>query len=248
MKTIFSSLVCLLLALSLHGQQKQAERTTLLSAAFLQFSEGANFGLVFSGPGLTYGLNWDCATDKRLVSYHFNLGFGALFSKGILGARFYLKPADLSYLLRINDRLSAGPVLKWEYNYNVYPDLQSGFDYWFTNISLGLGARYDLSLGDAGLRLGLHSSLAGLTSRQEAYRDPYFYDLGLGHALRHLHQDLAFGSFGSFLVGGFEALWTPSPGARHSFGYAMDYYGYFKSPGLTVLNHSVKMVIRSKNR
>lgn len=247
----FLIILAWLLSHAANGQGGTVERSGLFSAGFMQIKEGANFGLVFSGPGLQYGMNWDCAKGARLASYRFKLGLAPLFSRGILGARFYVQPAGFSYLIRLSggeNRLYAGPVINWEYSYNLYPDLQSGFDYWFTNISLGLGARYDTGLGGSDLRLALHASLAGLTSRQGSYRDPYFYDLGFGHAIRHLHQDLTFGSFGRFLVAGFEALWRPKSGARLSLGYAMDYYGYFPSPGLTVLDHRVKMIVHKKNK
>jgi hypothetical protein len=195
-------------------------------------------------------MTWCLGNEKRLITYEYELGAGILFSREIPALGFYLKPADLAYLFRFrvagND-LFAGPELKLEYNYNLYPDLQSGFDYWFTSLAPGINAFYDLNYGGSSFRIKISSSLAGLTSRQQSYRDPYFYDLGVKYAIKHLNQDFTIGSFNRFSSAGLEILWKPKPDSRLIFGYILKYSGYYKAPEITILNHGIKMVlIKSK--
>jgi hypothetical protein len=244
--------LCLLLVFTLgSAQEKTFIRNSFLTAGFNQIKEGANFGLIFRGPGLNYGMDWNSVNEKRFITYEFELGISILFSREIPALGFYLKPVDMVYLFKLplaNNNLYFGPVLKLEYNYNLYPDLQSGFDYWFTNLSLGIGALFDFNYQKSSFRIKLNSSVAGFSSRQEAYRDPYFYDIGFKYAIKHLNQDFYFGSFDDFNVTNFEILYSPDKDSRFSFGYFLKYSGFYHDPRITMLNQGVKLIIGQKNK
>jgi hypothetical protein len=200
---------------------------------------------------LNYGRNWKFLNDRRLINIEGELGFGILFSKNIPGLGFYLKPVDLEYLLRFNLKskpVYIGPSLKLEYNYNLYPDLQSGFDYWFTRSCIGITTVYSMDVKKSALHIKLNSSLFGLLSRQPEYRNPYFYDLGLGHAVRHLHQDMAISSFSQFSTFSMELLLKHRKQSRFGFGYVFEYAGFHKAPQISVVNHSIKLIISKKTR
>lgn len=181
MKTFRLSLSFLLIFIPCIAQMHTNNRNSFLAAGYLQINEDANFGLVFNGPRLDFGMNWETGNEKGVILYEYELGLGIIFSNNIPALGFYLKPVDLSYLFRIQAGERAffiGPAIKLEYNYYLYPELQSGFDYWFTNSALGAHATYNLTIGNSSFFIKLYSSLAGFTSRQENFRDPYFYDIG----------------------------------------------------------------------
>jgi len=231
------------------AQDKTFSRNSLFAAGYKQINESANFGLIFSGPDLNYGMVWKSVNEKRYFSFEYELGAAILFSKKIPALDFYLKPIDLAYLLKIpleGESLYLGPIMKMEYDYELYPDLQSGFDYWFTNLSFGIGALYDFNYKNISFRIKLNSSLAGYISRQEAYRDPYFYDIGFKYALKHLHHDLYFGSFDDYNVSRVEILCKPKNNSRLTFGYFLKYSGYYHDPQITILNQGIVLII-SKN-
>lgn len=232
-------------------QDKTFTRNSFFTYGFNQVNEGANFGLTFRGPGLNYGMSWNSVNEKRYFTYEYELGVGILFSKQIPAPGFYLKPFDLAYMFSMpfpEKCLYLGPIMKLEYNYNLYPDLQSGFDYWFTNLSFGIGALYDLNYKKSSFRIKLNSSIVGFISRQEAYRNPHFYDIGFKYAVKHLHQDLFFGSFNDFNVSNLEILFKPNGNSRFTFGYFLKYSGFSQDPKLTVLNQGVKLIINKKQK
>jgi hypothetical protein len=231
------------------AQDKTITRNSFFTAGYNQINEGANYGLIFRGPGLNYGMAWNSVSEKRYLTYEYELGLGIMFSRQIPALGFYLKPIDLAYLIKIplaGEKLYLGPTMKMEYNYDMYPDLQSGFDYWFTNLSFGIGALYYIDFEKISFRIKLNTSVAGFISRQEAYRDPYFYDIGFKYAIQHLHQDLYFGSFDVFNVSGLEILCKPINNSRLTFGYYLQYSGYYNDPQITILNQGVKLIISKK--
>jgi hypothetical protein len=243
----------LLLSLIINSVYSQniREKTSFLETGSQQIKERANFGLVFHGPSVNYGMNWKFLNDNRLINIESELGISILFSKSIPGLGFYLKPVDFSYLLKINLRdkpFYVGPSLKLEYNYNLYPDLQAGFDYWFARNYIGVSSSYRIDINQSILLVKFTSSLFGLVSRQPEYRNPYFYDLGIGHAVRHLHQDLTFGSFSRFYSCNLELLLKQRKDSRFNFGYVFEYAGFYKAPQISIVNHSIKLIINKKQK
>jgi hypothetical protein len=135
-----------------------------------------------------------------------------------------------------------------DYNYQMYPDLQSGYSFWFTHISLGISSEYKFSINRNLLKLRLETSLFGFTSRQEVYNDPYFFDMGFGYALKSVNQDLIFGSLNNYNHTEFELRWQNSDESRIAFAYNLQYYGYFRDPSFTMLNQMLKIIFLPKNR
>lgn len=251
MKTSIISLLFLLLFINCIGQGNEISRNSFFSPGFAQVKEGANFGLVFNGPAINYGMNWDIKNDKRMITFGYELGVGVLFSKSIPALGIYLKPAEFAYMFRFpgsNSRLFIGPSLKFEYNYYLYPQLQSGFDYWFTDFSCGVNAQYDFKYRSSSFQLLANSSLMGFISRQPVYRDPYFFDLGFKYAVRDLHQNLTFASLDKYNTTKLEILWKPGLNSRFTLGYIFSYSGYYQAPGIRLVSHSIKIEINKKQK
>jgi len=231
------------------AQDNKISRNSFLSAGVIQLKESANFGLVFNGPEVIYGMKWVNSNDKRLIMYECELGLGVLFSRDIPAVGFYLKPIELAYALKLpisTGSIYVGPSLRADYHYNLYPDLQSGFDYWFTNFSVGVNVLYDFDFAKSSFRIMLSSSFMGFTSRQPEYRNPHFYDLGFDYAIKHLHQDLTFGSIEDYNISNLELWWRPTPDSRFTMGYVLNYSGYYQSPEITRVSHSIKLVFNKR--
>jgi hypothetical protein len=247
-----STMILLLLLVFNPGsaQDNSFTRNSFFTAGYSQINEGANLGLVFTGPEINYGMTWNIKNEKRLITIGYESGVGIEFSKNIPALSFYIKPAETAYMFRIPDlknSLYIGPSLKFEYDYSLYPQLQSGFDYWFTNFSFGLKAQYDFRYRSSSFHIAANSSLAGFISRQPVNRDPYFFDLGLKYAIRNLHQDLSVGSLNKFNTTNLEVLWKPVPDSRLLIGYSFRYSRYYQSPELIIVSHSIKILINKKN-
>ncbi|MHC1774469.1 MAG: hypothetical protein AB9834_03560 [Lentimicrobium sp.] len=250
MKIALATLFLMILMLSGFSQENSRPWHSHLSSGLFQVKERANFGLVFKGAGFQYGIGRDFGTKRGTITFGSEVGVSILFSRQIPGLGIYLKPFEAAYLFEIplkNQHLLVGPSLMLEYNYNMYPDLQSGFDYWFTDISAGLAARYDFRIRKADLQLSLNTSLAGFISRQPDKRDPYFYDIGFKHAVKHLHQDLTFGLAGDYNITSFEIRWKPAPDSRLTYAYTLRYSGFYGNPEISMLNHSVKLIFNRKH-
>lgn len=251
MKAFVISILFLVYFLPVSAQGNNVSRYSFFSTGFSQVKDAANFGLVFSGPIVNYGMKWNLINNKRMITYGYELGAGIPFSKNIPALDFYLKPVDLSYMFRfpgLNNRLYIGPTLKFEYIYNFYPQLQSGFGYWFTNFSLGLKAHYAFNFQSSAFQIALSSSLAGFISRQTDYRDPYFYDIGFKYAVRDLHQNLVFGSLDKYNTTDLEILWKPASESRFTFGYEFRYSGYSGVPEFKKVSHSIKILFSKKSK
>ena len=215
-----------------------------------QIKEDANFGLVFTGPDVIYSHYWEYSKNNRIFSIENEIGVCIPFSKGIPALDFYFKPAELSYLIqtRGKNKFAAGPLVKFEYNYTLYPQLQSAFDYWFTNFSLGIKTLYNFNIAAQSLSLRLKFSLCGFTSRQPDYRNPYFYDIGFKHAMKHLNSDLEFSTIGKFNSSDFELAWKPKPDSRISWSYCFNYTGYLEAPDISIVRHTIKLAFNPKSK
>jgi len=251
MKTFLISLFLIMVVLNSSAQENTVSRYSFFSTGFSQVKEAANFGLVFNGPAINYGMTWNRRNEKRMISYGYELGAGIPFSKNIPTLDIYLKPINVAYMFRfpgLHSRLYIGPDLKFEYNYTLYPQLQSGFDYWFTNFSLGLKANYAFNYKSSAFQIVLSSSLVGFISRQPDYRDPYFFDIGFKYAVRDLHQNLVFGSLEIFNTTDLEIMWKPVAESRFTFGYEFRYSGYSDAPEFKKVSHSIKILFSKKSR
>ncbi len=235
-KLIFLQLILLF---NLSAQNNQ-EKTVSILAGTEQIKESANFGFVFRGGSVGVGFDRIYHLDERLITYSNEMDINALFSHQIFGLNIYLKPVELAYLFNLSEKkLYLGPSIKAEYRYQIYPDLQSGFDYWFTDFSLGCKAIYKFNLQQSQFKIKLNTSLLGLTSRQPAYRNPYFYDLGFGYAISHLHENLSFSTPWKYNTSDMEIKWKPKPDSRVTYGYKIRYAGYFEAPQINMITQSL---------
>lgn len=239
-----------LIFMAAKAQEKKVISQSYFSGGLKQIKESANFGLVFKGPNMIYGHYWESSKNNRIFSIENQIGVCIPFSKGIPALDIYFKPAEISYMFSTNKKNSftIGPLVKLEYNYTLYPQLQSAFDYWFTNFSLGVNTRYNFTLANQSVNARLKFSLCGFTSRQPKSRNPYFYDIGFKHAFRHLNSGFEFSSLDKFNTTDFELSWKPKPASRITWAYCFNYSGYFEAPEISMISHNIKLTFNPKNK
>jgi hypothetical protein len=208
-----------------------------------------NYGLIFKGPGLVYDFSARWETKNRIVDYSFRFGFNYLETKKIAAANINLVPAKLKYLFKASDATNffIGPLLLADYNYELYPDLQSGYSFWFTHMSIGIASEYKFNLNQNHFKIKLESTFFGFTSRQEVYDDPYFFELSPAYIIQAVNQDLKFGSLKNYNHTEFEIRWQPVSASKIAFAYNLQYYGYFQEPEIAMVNQTLKIIFLPKN-
>jgi hypothetical protein len=248
MKKTFTIIIVLILSADIANSQMEKSHFHAISLNFLQIKEELNYGMVFHGPGLGYAYAAQWQNDKNRIQYEGRITFSTPLTRGIIAASFNIVPVRMDYLFKLGSEkaFSIGPYFTMEYNYELYPDLQSGYSYWLTHFSLGGVLNYSFDVKQHQFDLLFHTTLLGFTSRNPVYDDPYFFDLGLGYVLGYLHQDLQFGSLNRYNQSELEIRWQPKSLSRLAFEYTFQYYGYFDEPKLTMLNQSIKLIILPK--
>ena len=228
--------------------QSEKSHAHMISLNFQQIKEEMNYGLVFRGLGLGYSYLANWQNDKRMIVYEGRFYVNFPMTRDIVGMSYNVVPVRFDYLFKIGEenKFCLGPYFIAEYNYQLYPDLQSGYSFWFTNFSLGGALKYSFDIKKSKLDLFFHTTVMGLTSRQPVYDDPYFFDLGFDHALKYVHQEMQFGSWNLYNQSELEVRWRPKEDSRLAYAYTIQYYGYFDEPKLTILNQSVKLMILPK--
>ena len=250
MKTITLILSAFLIILHCSARDKEVISNSYMVTGIKQIKESANIGLVFNGAKVIYGHYWAKTGNNRIFIIENEIGVCIPFSKGIPALDIYFKPAEFSYLFCTPGKsgFAVGPLVKFEYNYTLYPQLQSAFDYWFTNFSLGVNARYNFIIANQSLNARLKFAFLGFTSRQPDYRNPYFYDIGFKYAIIHPNSDFEFSTLDKFNTTDFELSWKPKPASRITWAYCFNYSGYFEAPEISIVSHNIKLTCNPKNQ
>jgi hypothetical protein len=248
MKSGIALITCIILFASIARPQEIKSHSHRLIVNFLQIKDQMNYGLVFKGPGLGYSFSRSWENEKRIIGYEGRFAFNVLMAREILAPSINLVPVRFDYLFKTggDGKFSVGPYAIIEYNYELYPDLQSGYSFWFTNYSLGGAIKYSFAAKENLFDLSFHTTLLGLTSRQPVYDDPYFFDLSAAYIAKFVHQDLQFGSWGNYINAELEMRWTPKASSRLAYGYSFGFYNYGHEPLITMINQSIKFIFLPK--
>jgi len=241
----------IILSVQIFAQDSFGNRTTYFSAGLVQIKESANYGLVFRGPALNIGMNWNILHGNQIFFYEFQFELAAPMSKGVVGEHTNIKPVEFAYAWQIHSGqfdLKIGPALKMEYKLEYYSDLQSGYNYWLTSYTMGLSAFALVPVKKSTVRLRFFNSLAGFASKNEIYDDPYFFDPGFGEIMKDFHSDFKFVTLGSFNNTSFEVRFKISDSSRMTVSYVFDYCVHMKSPDVKYLNQSIRLNFNSKKR
>jgi len=244
-KRLFSSFVILLCLGNITNSQQKRTIENEISLNYLQIKEGMNHGLIFRGPGSGYDFSVRWENNTRIIEYSARFAFSYLESRKIGGGNINFMPLNLTYLFKpkAESQFTIGPQLIADYNYELYPDLQSGYSFWFTNFSVGAASQYKFNVNQNLFRLSFGLTFYGFTSRPQEYDNPYFFDSSFGYAIRFINQDLKSGSLNRYNHTEFEFRWQPKSESRIAIAYNLQYYGYFKEPEIMMINQMFKLVL-----
>lgn len=244
----FNIALCILLLLPLGSRAKRMlprlEKTShfTFKTQFLQFKDAFNYGLTFSGVSLVAGYSRTWELEKHQLRIDTEMGFGPLYNKGI-GLAWRFKPIDLFYGFKRqqSDRkpLTIGPYLSALYNWQIYPELQSGHMFWFSSYALGARLISEIHVKEHPITLSLSNSAIGWVSRPVPATETYFYALELKDFATNAHQNLTLASSNVFNHTQLRFAFRPKPGKRRSMAYEFEYFGYYQDPRLSYIHHSI---------
>jgi hypothetical protein len=244
MKRFFLALVLVSFTICLKSQTNESKEQFLI-LNLSQIREGMNYGFVFSGPQFQYGRSW--LWNKESVQYHLEAKLGAaMLSKKGPGYDFHLSPLNFGCLFNLNNRFWIGPCMISDYNYEFYPDMQAGHDFWFSHYSTGVSILFQKSFQQKELSVRFISALFGFTSRTPDDFDALFFDIGFRYAIKNLHKNMQLTSISHYRIFRFETKYTPLQARRVNISFLVDYFNYDRSPDWTRLNYGLKLSVHPK--
>jgi len=222
----------------------EKDRMVTYQTQFFQIKEAANYGIVFNGLNLVVGYEYSKKNKSHILKYIADLGFGPDFGKGV-GLNWHFKPGDLYYGWNIsgNDSYSLflGPYTSVNYQWQLYPELQSGHMFWFTFIDFGPRLYSEFKLKSKRIRITFSSAVAGLVSRPVPATESHFYSLSFSDFVTNPHKDLKFGSLDLIEHIDLGITLVNFNKKKMSAGYGFQYFGYNDDPRLDYLTHSVNL-------
>lgn len=248
---LFSFLLMFLFTAELKSQDFDELRTMNYTFGIQQIKDAMNYGFVFSGHQhrFTYRRTWKI--KEKTLFYQGSFGVGPLTNKpGILGLNFLFKPIDVFYNIYDKPRtihIAGGPWIKTEYNYQLYPELHSGYSFYYTNFTLGLALSAKYEKGNVYLRIRVKNSVAGLIARQALERDPYFFDLDMGSYFSDQHEGFRGCSFNMYNNTDVEFLYVNFKHPRIGYGYSFEYFSFSADPNVKAINHNFSLFFYPKS-
>ena len=243
MNRILFIIPVLLFSIGLFAQDtlivKNKSHSISLKLQFGQIKDQFNYGLVFSGGNIGGDYSFSKTTRSNTLIYNGGFTFGINNNIGS-GVALRFKPVDFFYGHNFNYKLLVlGGYIETNYQFQLYPDLQSGHVFWFTAIEFGPQVLVDIPYKTRIIKFTLSTSLAGSTSRPEPSTETYFYSLNFFDNVFEASKGFKFNTINNFNHTNLEMELLNNKGKRLSFAYAFEYFGYYQEPKISVVNHTV---------
>ena len=242
---IIFGVFAILYSINLYSQENSSGASTKHTVSFktqyIKIKDKFNYGLVFSGPNLIVGYSFSKITDKDVLLCSPEIAFGGVFNKGA-GFAWRFKPIDIFYGRNISTELMAiGGYVATDYQWQQYSELQGGRLFWFSTIEIGPRMEFEFPYKSWVLTFDISNSLAGFTSRPEPSTETYYYEFSFSEFISVANQDLSFGLFDLFNRTKFGMTIQRDSWKRLTLGYCFEYFGYYKGPTLSFINHSLSI-------
>jgi hypothetical protein len=216
-------------------------RSITLNSQFFQIKDQFNYGLVYNGVNLACNYAYTFSSDKKTVIYETSLGLGTNFNKGI-GIALRLKPIDLFYGLPIYSHfITLGAYYSTDYQWQLYPELQSGHMFWLTSIEIGPQLIMKIPYKSRIIGVTFSNSIINLTSRPKPATETYFYSLRLLDFIGNAQKNIKFGSFNRFNHTNIDIELLRNERKLTSVAYSFEYIGYYQNPKVSFIYHSIKI-------
>lgn len=247
-KTFLSVLIItFLFASNIQSQVKDSvpvkNNEIVLKNQFFQIKDNFNYGLVHTGLTLKMAYQHEVEIQNNFLSYRPELGFGANYRKGI-GLIWQLKPIDFFYGNKITNNYGhfiCGLYGTTNYNWQLYPELQSGHMFWNTSFEVGPQIIVKKRIKNKLLNIRFSNSLIGWISRPEPSTEEYYYALAISDFISNAHSNLKFGSLNMFNHTNIEVKMNNENKKKLSFSFELDYWGYYPKPKLSMLSYSFNL-------
>lgn len=216
-----------------------------ISAKFTQIQERFNNDMVFKGPTVSLNYSYQNINSERALIFSPTLGVSILDNRGILGISVDISPINIYYGFIISNsadyKLYFGPLLKASYSLELYPNLQSGLDFWTTNFGLSPNLYFEYPKGENLLTANFAISGLSLTSRPPTSRDYYFFSLKVSEFISDLHTNMKIGSINRLFDTSFNLNYYFGRSRTWGIGYSLNYLQYFDDPKIKMLNHGLNI-------
>ncbi len=250
-KLLFPGLVLTLMILAIQDAKPQEDKPASyldFGAGFFQLKDGKNYGLVFNGGMFNTGYSLRNQGSNHLFNYSVDFGFGPSFAKGIAGMNFKLNPLNIDYCFRIagNDsyRLYLGPYAGMNYQFQLYPELQSGHMLWFTFYDMGPRIILDADIRGQVFHVSFSAAVVGLVSRPVEMNEVYYYSLKLTDIVGNLHSNFNAGSLDMMEHIDFEVEWKIPGSVKSHLVYRLEYLHYSPQASLNYLSNTLSYRMR----
>lgn len=212
-------------------------------ADFFQVKDEKNYGLVFNGGKVDFSYIWRGTVGNSQINYRGDFGFGPSFSKEIAGINIKINPLNLDYSFQLVNKPSArlflGPYASMNYQFQLYPELQSGHALWFTFYDLGPRLILETRQWEQDFRISFSTAVVGLVSRPVEMNEEYYYTLNVGDIMQKMHSNFTFGSLDILNHIELEAEWK-IPGSRKSnLAYRFEYLQFSPQASLDYMAHVI---------
>lgn len=209
---------------------------------YYQIKDEFNYGLVINGMNLALEYDLLKVKQDRMFSYSADLAFGPGYRQGI-ALNWHLKPLDFFYGYKVNNehKIYLGGYISSNYQWQLYPELQSGHMLWFSSLEIGPRLHAMINLGKQKVKLRVSNSLAGLSSRPSPSTEQYFYSLKFSDFIENPHSNIKFGTSNLMNHTNLKVELPNAKGKRLNLAYEFDYMAHFKDTRVEYLTHSLKL-------
>lgn len=220
----------------------QTKQFLSVQSSFFQIKDEFNYGLVTNGTKLGLDYAVEKYYNNSLLSYSGGLAFGLGKRMGV-ALNVQVKPFDIHYGFKIQEAQSIylGVYTAGNYQWQLYPELQSGHMFWFSSCEFGARAQARINAGNHQLQLRVSNSLAGFSSRPLPATEEYFYSLNFSDFIGNPHSNIKFGSFSVLNHTNLQLELLPRADKRTSLIYEFDYRSQYQASKVEYLSHSLKI-------
>jgi hypothetical protein len=171
-KLLFSAGVLFsLMTVPLNAQVKHSHDVVTGS---LQFKDGNNLGMVFSGAQLEYRYGAQWKVNVHEITYQPQLGFGLARNRGMIGGQIHIAPVNVTWTMPFDEgnghSIRGGANFITDYNYQL-TQLNDGTMFYTAETGISPVIQYGYQWNNKRINTGLQNSIFGFSSHRQGY-DP----------------------------------------------------------------------------
>ena len=232
---------------TMSAQQEQSGnliQSISFSPQFFQIKPAFNYGLTHRGINLKVVYEAKKITNSKTWTYSSSFAFGPSYNRG-LGLTWHLTPVDLykGYHVRDTEKypFEIGPYFSANYQWQLYPELQSGHMNWLTAYEFGVRGTLGITVFQRKWNITLSSAVVSLSSKRKDSPEDYFYDLGLKDFIGNAHSNFSFGYNDQYNHTDLKISLIPQTSKRLTYSYSYEYVGQHFDVNDRMMWHSFTM-------